>query len=54
MREHLLFNIKLTRLSIKVFPEEIREALIEFFESYQMTNFNSREFTNLKNNLSLL
>jgi 5'-3' exonuclease len=54
IREHLLFNIKLTRLSIKVFPEEIREALIEFFESYQMTNFNSKEFTNLKNNLSLL
>jgi 5'-3' exonuclease len=52
IREHLLFNIKLTRLSIKVFPDEIREALIEFFESYQMTNFNSREFTNLKNNLS--
>lgn len=54
IREHLLFNIKLIRLSIKVFPDEIRNALIEFFESYQMTNFNSREFTNLKNNLSLI
>lgn len=54
IREHLLFNIKLIRLSIKVFPDEIRDALIEFFESYQMTNFNSREFTNLKNNLSLI
>jgi 5'-3' exonuclease len=54
IREHLLFNIKLTRLSIKVFPDEIREALIEFFDSYKMTNFNSREFTNLKNNLSVL
>ena len=54
IREHLLFNIKLIRLSIKVFPDEIRDALIEFFESYQMTNFSSREFTNLKNNLSLI
>ncbi len=54
IREHLLFNIKLTRLSIKVFPDEIRDALIEFFDSYQMTNFNYKEFTNLKNNLSLL
>jgi 5'-3' exonuclease len=54
IREHLLFNIKLTRLSIKVFPDEIREALIEFFDSYKMTSFNSREFTNLKNNLSVL
>lgn len=54
IREHLLFNIKLIRLSIKVFPDEIREALIEFFDTYQMTNFNIREFTNLKNNLSLL
>lgn len=54
IREHLLFNIKLTRLSIKVFPDEIRDTLTEFFDSYQMTNFNSREFTNLKNNPSLL
>jgi 5'-3' exonuclease len=54
IREHLLLNIRLTRLSIKVFPDEIREALIEFFESYEMTNFNSREFSTLKNNLSLI
>lgn len=54
IREHLLFNIKLTRLSVKVFPNEIREALIEFFNDYQITNFNFREFTNLKNNQSVL
>ena len=54
IREHLLFNIKLTRLSIKVFPNEIRESLVEFFKSYNMTTYNSREFTNLKNNLSSL
>jgi 5'-3' exonuclease len=52
IREHLLFNIKLTRLSIKVFPDEIRDALNEFFKEYEITNFNFREFTNLKNNLS--
>jgi 5'-3' exonuclease len=54
IREHLLFNIKLTRLSIKVFPEEIRESLVEFFNGYSITNFNFREFTNLKNNVSSL
>ena len=54
IREHLLLNIKLTRLSIKVFPDEIREALVEFFDSYEMSNFNAREFANLKNNLSLI
>ena len=54
IREHLLFNIKLTRLSVKVFPNEIREALVEFFDGYRITNFNFREFTNLKNNQSVL
>ena len=54
IREHLLFNIKLTRLSIKVFPDEIRESLVEFFNDYSVLRFNFREFTNLKNNLSSL
>ena len=54
IKEHLLFNIKLTRLSIKVFPDEIRDALNEFFGDYSITNYNPREFTNLKNNLSTL
>ena len=52
IREHLLFNIRLTRLSTKVFPDEIREALSQFFKSYSPTSFNHREFMNLKNNLS--
>lgn len=52
IREHLLFNIKLIRLSIKVFPDEIRESLVEYFNSYEMATFNIREFNNLKNNLS--
>jgi len=54
IREHLLFNIRLTRLSIKVFPDEIRESLVDFFNDYSTTRFNFREFTNLKNNLSSL
>lgn len=54
IREHLLFNIKLTRLSSKVFPNEIRSALEDFFKTYSPTSFNAKEFTNLKNNLSLI
>jgi 5'-3' exonuclease len=50
IREHLLFNIRLTRLSIKVFPNEIRDALVEYFNDYSVTRFNLKEFTNLKNN----
>lgn len=54
IRKHLIFNIRLTRLSTKVFPDEIRSALEEFFVDYQMTQFNSKEFINLKNNPSSL
>jgi 5'-3' exonuclease len=54
LREHLIFNIKIIRLSTKVFPEEIREALQQFFTDYSSSKFNHREFTSLKNNLSSL
>jgi 5'-3' exonuclease len=54
VREHLLFNIKLIRLSVKVFPKEIRNLLDEFFKTYQSTTFNQKEFNNLKNNLALI
>jgi 5'-3' exonuclease len=54
VREHLLFNTKLIRLSVKVFPKEIRDLLDEFFSTYESTTFNQKEFNNLKNNLSLL
>jgi 5'-3' exonuclease len=54
IREHLVFNIRLTRLSTKVFPDEIRNVLEEFFSSHSVTLFNSKEFTNLKNNLSTI
>jgi 5'-3' exonuclease len=54
VREHLLFNIKLIRLSVKVFPDEIRNLLDEFFSTYEIVPFNQREFNNLKNNLALV
>ena len=54
LREHLIFNIKIIRLSTKVFPEEIREALQGFFSDYTYLKFNHREFNSLKNNLSSL
>jgi len=52
IRTHLIFNIRIIRLSISVFPDEIREALDQFFKEYSITKFNSKEFSNLKNNLS--
>lgn len=56
LKKHLLFNIKIIRLSVKVFPDEIRNALVEFFSNTNNWNssFNYREFTNLKNNQSFL
>lgn len=54
VRTHLIFNIKIIRLSVNLFPDEIREALESFFASHSVLKFNSREFTNLKNNLSSL
>jgi len=49
-REHLLFNIKIIRLSSKVFPDDIRESLESFFLSREILTFNSKEFIQLKNN----
>jgi 5'-3' exonuclease len=54
IRTHLIFNIKIIRLSVNLFPDEIREALESFFTSHETLRFNSREFINLKNNLSSL
>lgn len=54
VREHLIFNIKIIRLSPQVFPDEIREALESFFKAHEILKFNQKEFTNIKNNLSQL
>lgn len=54
IRTHLIFNIKIIRLSTKVFPDEIREALVSYFDTYSITKFSNRDFNLLKNNLSSL
>jgi 5'-3' exonuclease len=54
VREHVIFNIRLIRLSTKVFPDEIRETLEESFNNYSVTPFSYKEFLNIKNNLSAL
>ena len=54
IREHLLFNIRIMRLSTKVFPEEILEILNSSFESNLPKKFKTREFNLLKNNLAHL
>ena len=54
IREHLIFNIKIIRLSPQVFPNDIRESLESFFNTYIALKFNQKEFTTLKNNLSQL
>jgi len=53
-RKHLIFNIRIIRLSINIFPEEIRSHLEEFFKEYIMTKFNSKQFLTIKNNPTLL
>lgn len=54
VREHVIFNIRLIRLSTKVFPDEIREVLESSFNNYSVTPFSYKEFLNIKNNLSAL
>jgi len=54
IREHLLFNIKIIRLSTNVFPDEIKEALEQFFANSINLKFNSKEFIYLKNNQTTL
>ena len=54
LRENLLFNIKIIRLSSKAFPDEIQEALESFFTNKTSLKFNLKEFTYLKNNQASL
>jgi 5'-3' exonuclease len=54
IRDNIVLNIRLIRLSTKVFPEEIRDAIEEEFKSTQLSQFNYREFLNLKNNQTSL
>jgi 5'-3' exonuclease len=54
IREHLIFNIRIMRLSTKVFPEEILDLLNAALISNPPKKFRNKEFNLLKNNLSHL
>ena len=52
LREHLVFNIKITRLASSVFPEELQNNLKKLL--VETSVFNIKEFTNFKNNPELI
>ena len=55
LRDHLLFNIKLIRLSSKVFPNEIKDKLDGFFSTRGEANkFSYDKFLEVKNNPILI
>lgn len=54
IRDNIVLNIRLIRLSTKVFPEEILNAIEAEFKNTQLSQFNYREFLNLKNNQTSL
>lgn len=54
IRDNIVLNIRLIRLSTKVFPEEILNAIEDEFKNTQLSQFNYREFLNLKNNQTSL
>jgi 5'-3' exonuclease len=54
IRDNIILNIRLIRLSTKVFPEEILNAIEAEFKNTQLSQFNYREFLNLKNNQTSL
>lgn len=49
IKQHLIFNIRILRLSTNVFPEKIKEALGNHLDSYEVTKFNPKGFYDLKN-----
>lgn len=56
IREHLIFNIKIIRLSENMLPDDLRNDLLKFFSNFNESylKFNYKNFYNLKNNLSIL
>lgn len=54
IRKHFLFNARILRLSSKLFPQTIRESLDSGFDHSKLISFKFDEFTNLKNNPSLI
>jgi len=49
-RKHLLFNVKIIRLSSNFFPLEVKESCISNVKSENFKDFNFRKFNELKNN----
>ena len=54
IKQHLIFNIRILRLSTQVFPEKVRKALESHLDSYNVTKFNPKGFYDLKNNQTRL
>jgi len=54
IREHLYFNIKIIRLSLSILPSHILSSIEEAVALKEERRFNNREFTQIKNNPSLL
>jgi 5'-3' exonuclease len=54
IKQHLIFNIRILRLSTQVFPEKVREALASHLDSYTTAKFNPKGFYDLKNNQTCL
>ncbi len=54
VRDHLIFNIIVMRLSVSVMPPEIKQNLISWFDKFVTKPFSMQGFTSLKNNLSTL
>lgn len=52
-RKHFLFNAKIIRLSPTLFPDEVRDSLDkDINDNRELTKFNIKKFTNIKNNPS--
>ena len=53
IREHFLFNSKIIRLSSSLFPDKVKDSLNNIDRS-EFKKFNFKNFTNIKNNPSLI
>ena len=49
LRSHLIFNIRTTRLSSKVFPKEISDSILIAFDKTKTHNFDIRQYNAYKN-----
>jgi 5'-3' exonuclease len=54
IRKHFLFNTRIIRLSSKLFPSVIQDSLVDNIKQSEFTKFSFKNFTNLKNNPSLI